>query len=110
MKPMTSNPHPCGCSCWRSVREVFRLAQDQRDQYDREYADRSVDQKAPMPGEIVGQPSAERRPDNRRHHHRDAEQREGLAALGRRERVRQDRLRHRHHAAAPQSLQNPEQQ
>ncbi len=87
-----------------------RLAQQERDQRHREQADRTVDQKAPVPGDIVGQPAAERRPDHRRDHHGDAEQREGLAALFRREGSRQDRLRDRHHAAAAEALQDAEQQ
>ena len=86
------------------------LAQDDRNQRHRHHADRRVDQKAPLPGEIVGQPAAERRPDHRRHHHGDAEHRKGLAALRRRKRIGQDRLRDRHHAAAAETLQDAEQQ
>jgi hypothetical protein len=85
------------------------LAQDQRDRRDREQADRAVDQKAPVPGEIIGQPTAERRPGYRSDHHRNPEQREGLAALRWRKGIRQNRLRHRHHAAATEALQDAEQ-
>jgi len=70
----------------------FRLAQDQRDQRDRDEADRAVDQKAPLPGIVVGQPPAERRPHDGGNHDGNTEQREGLAALRRREGIRQDRL------------------
>ena len=86
------------------------LPQDQRDQRHRDHADRCVDQKAPVPGDIVGQPAAERRPDHRGNHHGDAEHRKGLAALRRRKRIRQDRLRDRHHAATAEALQDAEQQ
>ena len=72
--------------------------------------DRPVDQEAPVPGIIVRQPAAERRPDHRSHDHGNAEQREGLAALLWREGVRQDRLRDRHHAAAAEALQDAKQQ
>ena len=55
------------------------------DERDRRDADRRVDQEAPMPGIVVGQPAAERRADDGRDHHRHAVEREGLAALLRRE-------------------------
>jgi choline dehydrogenase-like flavoprotein len=45
------------------------LAQEQRNQRDRAHADRAVDQKAPVPGHIVGEPTAERRPHHRRDDH-----------------------------------------
>ena len=63
-----------------------------------------------MPGQIVGQPAAKRRADDRRDHDGNAEQRKSLAALLRREGIRKDRLRHRHHAAAAEPLQDTEQQ
>jgi hypothetical protein len=89
---------------------ALRLAQDQRDHGHREHADRHVDQKDPFPGEIVGKPAAERRAYHRRHHHGDAEQRKSLAALRQRERISENRLGERHHAAAAEPLQNTEQQ
>ena len=63
-----------------------------------------------MPRDIVGKPAAERRPDDGRHHDRDAEQREALPALLRRKGIGKNRLRHRYHAAAAEALQNAEQQ
>ena len=87
-----------------------RLPQDHGDQRDCDQPDRAVDQKAPVPRQIVGQPAAEGRPDHGRHHDRDAEQREALGALLRREGIRKDRLRDRHHAAAAQALHDAEYQ
>ena len=101
-KPMTSNRPP-------ALGGLVRRQED-GDQRDRGEADRTVDQEAPAPGEIVGKPAAERRADHRRDDHRDAEQGEGLAPLRRRERSRQDRLRDRHHAAAGEALEEAEQE
>jgi hypothetical protein len=87
-----------------------RPAQDERNQPHRERAYPRVDQKAPLPGKIVGQPAAKRRPDHRRHHHGNAGHRESLTPLRRGERVRKDRLRDWHYAAAAEALQDSEQE
>jgi hypothetical protein len=71
-------------------------------------ADGAVDEEVPVPGIIVGEPAAECGSHDRRHDHRNAEQGEGLAAFFGREGIRKDRLRHRHHAAAAQPLQDTE--
>ena len=84
--------------------------QEVGDQRDGREADRDVDPEAPAPRDVVGEPAAERRPDDRRDDDRDAEQGESLATLLGRERVREDGLRDRHHAAARQALQEPEQE
>jgi hypothetical protein len=66
--------------------------------------------RAPLPGKIVGQPAAKRRANRRRRHHGNAGHRENLTPLCRRERVRKDRLRDWHHAAAAEGLQDSEQE
>ena len=86
------------------------LAQQDGNRRHRGEADRAVDQEAPMPGHVVGKPPAKRRPDHRRDHHGDAEQRKRLAALFRRKCIREDRLRHRYHAAAAEALQDAKEQ
>jgi hypothetical protein len=91
----------------RLIRFIRR--QEHGDQPDRCETDRTIDQEAPSPSEIISEPATQRRADHRRDNHRNAEEREGLAALLRRESVRQDRLRHGHHAASREALQDPEQ-
>ena len=86
----------------------LRLDQEPLHQCQREHADRHVDEEDPVPGEIVGEPAADRRPDRGRHDDRDTVDREGLGALLRRKRVGQDGLLARHHAAAAQALQDAE--
>ena len=71
-------------------------------------ADWAVDEKVPLPGIVVGDPAAKRRPDDRRNDHGYTEQREGLAALLGREGIRQDGLRHRYHPPAAKPLQDAE--
>ncbi|GJE03234.1 hypothetical protein GMJLKIPL_5185 [Methylobacterium isbiliense] len=86
-----------------------RVLDEEVDQHQGHHADRGVDQEAPVPGIGVGEPAAEGRPDHRRDHDGDPVEREGLAALLRREGIRQDRLRERGHTAA-EPLQHPEEQ
>ena len=62
-----------------------------------------------MPGVVVGDPAAERRPDHGCDHDGDAVDREGLAALFRRKGVGEDRLLAGRHAAAAEALQDAEQ-
>ncbi len=83
----------------RRIGEHARRHQRQQD------ADRHVEQKHPAPAEIVGDPAAERRPDRRRKNHGDAVGGKGLAALGRRKRIGEDRLRVRLKPAAADPLQ-----
>src|SRR5262249_7766433 len=86
------------------------LAQQRANEPERNHADRAVDEEAPLPGKIIREPATARRSDHRGYDHGDAEQRKTLAALFRRKRASEDRLRHRHHAAAAESLHDTEQQ
>src|ERR1019366_2228432 len=54
--------------------------------------DRNVDKKNPAPGEVVGDPSAERGTDGRRGDYGEAVDREGPAALGGRKGIGEDGL------------------
>ena len=105
-KPMRSNLPAAS----PSLRPRLGFAQNRQETRNRKKSDRAVDQKAPMPGVIVREPAAKDRADDRCHNDRNAEQRESLAAFFRRKGIRQDRLRHRHHAAAAKTLQDAKQQ
>jgi len=63
-----------------------------------------------VPGDIVGQPAPESRPDYRGHDDSNPVHRDGLAALLGRECIHQNRRGDRHHAAAAQALHDAEQQ
>jgi hypothetical protein len=63
-----------------------------------------------VPGQVVTQPAAERRPDGRCNHHGDAVERESLAALGRREGCGKNGLCHRSHPAAGEALHHTKNQ
>ncbi len=52
--------------------EHFRLVDEPMHQRQRGHPDRHVDEEDPVPGEIVGDPAAERRADRRRDDHGDA--------------------------------------
>ncbi len=84
------------------MRRVFNHRADQRKQDD---ADRDVDQKDPVPGEVVGDPAAQGRADRRSEDDGDAVEGEGHAAVTRRESVGENGLRHRLQPAAGQALQ-----
>jgi hypothetical protein len=86
-----------------------RILDQPEDQQRRRNADRQVDEKDPVPAVVVREPAAQRGSKNGGNHHGDAEDREGKAALLRRKRVGQDRLRHRLQPASPRALQYPEQ-
>src|SRR5207237_10813017 len=73
---------------------------------ERQHADGKVDEEDPAPRVVEGNPSAERRSERRREHRRDAIEREREAALFRRKRVCQDRLRHRLEAPSSHALQD----
>ena len=83
-----------------------RIFDEARDQNEGENADGNIDEEDPAPGEVVGDPAAERGADGRREHGDEAVEREGLAALVRLERVGHDGLRHGLHAAAAGALKN----
>ena len=66
----------------------------------------NVDEEDPAPGEVVGDPAAERGADGGREHGDEAVESEGLTALVRLERVGHDGLRHGLHAASAGSLKH----
>ena len=72
-------------------------------------ADRQVDVEHPAPGELVGQPAAERRAGDRAQHGADAPQSHRLALLLARIGVHHDGLRDRHQGGAETALQGTEQ-
>ncbi len=86
--------------------EIWRILNQPRGEQDRKNADRNVDEENPAPGEIVGDPSAERRTDGRRRDHGDAIDGECHAALGGRKSVGQNGLLAGLQAAAARALQN----
>ena len=79
-----------------------------RGEEERQRADRQVDVERPAPADDLGEPAAERRPDDRRHHHAHPPDRHRLAALVRRIGFRHHRLRQRDQRRAEQPLQQPE--
>ncbi len=88
-------------------RRIFDQARDEKESED---ADGNVDEEDPAPGEVVGDPAAERGADGWREHGDEAVEREGLSALVRLERVGHDGLRHGLHAAAACSLNDAKDQ
>ena len=88
--------------------EHLGLVDEPMHQRERSKPDRHVDEEDPVPGEIVGDPAAERRADGRRDDHGDAVEREGLAALFRRKGIGEDGLLAGRHAAAAEPLQDAE--
>ena len=71
-------------------------------------ADRHIDQEHPAPGVVIGDPAAQRRPDDRREDHRDRHQRERFAALRGLECVQDHGLLARLKPTAEQPLEQPE--
>ena len=86
------------------------LMHQHKDKRHRPKPNRAVDEEVPLPRVVVGDPAAKRRANNGRDNDRNPEKRESLTAFLRRKGVRQNRLRHRHHAAAADSLQDAEQE
>ena len=72
----------------------------------REKPDRHIDKENPVPGEIVGDPSADRRPHRRRDNDGNAIKRKSLAASVRRKSIGKNGLFAGRHAAAAESLQD----
>ena len=66
----------------------LRLHNQQPDQCQRQQPDRQVDQKDPVPGEVVGQPATQHRADRRGADHGEAIQRERLRDASRAETCR----------------------
>ena len=69
------------------------------DRRDRDGADRQIDPEARAPRPVVGEPAAQRRPEDRRHAPHGGEQALIAAAFGRREDVADDREQQAHHHA-----------
>ena len=91
-------------------RPVVRgVAHQHQDAGGAQQADRQVDVEHPAPGELVGQPAAQRRADDRTDHGADAPHRHRLALLLARIGVHHDGLRDRHQRGAKAALQGAEQ-
>ena len=84
--------------------ECLRLDDEQLHQGQRQQPDRQVDQEAPVPRQIVGQPAAECGADRRRSDNRQAVQRECLRPLLGRKCIGEDRLLGRRHATTADAL------
>ena len=84
--------------------QCLRLHDEQLHQTQRQQPDRQIDQEAPVPRQIVGQPAAECRADRRRRDNRQSIQRECLCPLLDRKCVGEDRLLGRCHAATTNAL------
>ena len=81
-----------------------RILDQAADQKEREYADGQIDVEDPSPGVVVGDPTADRRPEGWRKHCHKTVEREGLATLLFFEGIRHDGLRHRLEAATSDAL------
>ena len=90
-RPGTSTRRTAGRSSW--------VGEEQPRQHHRGGPDRHVDVEHPAPAPVVGDPAAQRRPDDRREHDADAPDGHRHPALARRERLDHRRLRERHRAA-----------
>src|SRR3954464_14616312 len=72
--------------------QVRRVLDETRSQHERKYSDRNVQQKNPPPGEVIGDPSTERRPDGGGEHYGKAIDRKSHATFSGRKCVSQDCL------------------
>ena len=86
---------------------VRRILHEHLHQRYREDPDRQVDVEHPSPRVIVGDPPAQRRPDDRRDHHTHAENRHRHAAFGRLETFQKHRLADGLHRPAAKALNDP---
>ncbi len=110
-KPIASNlMFPLLHIASRCLRLSGEDGQQQRHGHERAYANRDVDQKAPVPGPVVAEPASEGRADGRSEHHGNAIDREAARALVGRKSRRENALRHRRHAAARQALEQAKNQ
>ena len=91
-----------------SLPQVRRIEDEQLRHDERRDADRNVDVEDPAPAVVVGQPAAEHRPENRRDDDAEAPEAHRLAAILRRERLEQHRLRQRLQRAAGRALHDAE--
>ena len=85
-----------------------RILDHAGDQDEGQNADGNVDEEDPAPGEVVGDPAAERGADGGREHGDQAVKGKGLAALLRLKGVGHDGLGHGLHAAAARALNDAE--
>ena len=99
---------PC---CWKRLRSASSALTcgDRANERERNDADRTVDEKVPLPGEVVRDPAAERRSDHWRDDHRDSENANPWPRFSA-ETSRRESTAHRHHAAAAEPLQDAEKQ
>ena len=79
-----------------------------RDDDERDGADRKVDVEDPVPGELLDEEAAEQRTDDARDPEHRPEQSLVAAALAGRDDVSDDRLGADHQPAAPETLNGPE--
>src|SRR5208282_4612501 len=86
--------------------EIGRILNEPRGQENGNDSDGNVDEENPAPGEVVGDPSAERRPDGRSRDHGNAVHSESHAALGGRKSVSEYGLFAGLKAASASSLQH----
>ena len=96
--------HPRAIAAFHVVRIEHKLVHQEQ----RQRANRKVQIKNPAPAVVVGDPSAERRPKNRRQQNADAERRHGVSVTLLGKSFQQNRLRQRLQSAARQPLQNSE--
>ena len=90
--------------------EIRRILEHVKDEEQRQRADGHVDEKDPTPRIVVGDPTAERRTNERREHGGDTVERKRDAACFGRKGVGENRLRHRLESAARRALQHAKEQ
>ena len=87
---------------------VRRIEHKTVHQEERQHAHWQVEVEDPAPAVVVSDPSAQRRPENRRQQNADAERRHGMAVSFLGERLQKNRLGQGLQSAARQSLQHAE--
>ncbi len=93
----------------RSLPPAGVVGHEAQEREDGQRPDRDVDVENPAPGEVLGEPAAERRPDDRAHDHRCAPDRHHLRNQPLRVEVEHHRLRQRDQRCARDALQEAEQ-
>ena len=86
--------------------EIRRVLNEPRGEQERKDADRNIDEENPAPGEVVGDPSAERWTDGGSGDHRDAVNGKGHAALCGSKSIGEDGLLAGLQAASASALQD----
>src|SRR3546814_18790990 len=87
---------------------VTRFTEKSRRAQKSENADRQIDVEHPTPGQIVGEPAAKRRSDDRTEHRTHAPDRHCRAVTFRRVDIEQNRLTHRNQGSTENALQQAE--